>query len=63
MQYEVELNAPNYFIIGSDGGGEALAIERNSGHIYKLPFIGMSNIDAQYICDTFDEFISLLENA
>ena len=38
-EYNVEEYAPDFFIIGSDGGDTAYAIERNTGYIFELPFI------------------------
>jgi hypothetical protein len=56
-EYQVEQYAPDFFIFGSNGGGEAFVIEKNTGNIYEIPFIGMSNEDAIFRNNTFKEFI------
>ena len=55
--YNVDVYAPEFFIFGSDGGGTAYAIERATGHIFDLPFIGMSREDAIFRCSNFNEFL------
>lgn len=55
--YEVEEYAPEFFIFGSNGGGTAFAIEKNTGDIYEMPFIGMSKEEANFLNKTFTEFI------
>lgn len=59
--YNVEEYAPEFFIFGSDGGGTAFAIERKTGHIFDMPFIGMSKEEATFKCNTFDEFLEGIE--
>lgn len=55
--YNVEEYAPEFFIFGSDGGGNAFAIERNTGDIYEMPFIGMSKEETIFINKSFIGFI------
>lgn len=55
--YNVSTYAPRFFIFGSDGGDSAYCIERDSGAIYEMPFIGMSDDEANYLCQTFDELL------
>jgi hypothetical protein len=55
--YNVEEYAPDFFIFGSDGGDTAFAIEKSTGDIYEMPFIGMSREDAVFKSKTFTEFI------
>ncbi|MCD0465079.1 SMI1/KNR4 family protein [Flavobacterium sp. ENC] len=55
--YNVKEYAPEFFIFGSDGGDIAFAIEKNTGDIYKLPFIGMSKEAAILKNNSFAEFI------
>ncbi|MBN8653145.1 MAG: SMI1/KNR4 family protein [Cytophagales bacterium] len=56
-EYKVEEFAPNFFVFGSNGGGTAFAIEKVTGHICELPFIGISQGEAVHRCETFNEFI------
>jgi hypothetical protein len=58
--YEVEEFAPEFFIFGSNGGDTAFAIERITGDIYEMPFIGMSKEAAIFKSKTFTEFFSTL---
>ncbi len=58
--YNVEEYASDFFIFGSDGGDTAFAINKTTGDIYEMPFIGMSKDEAKYIGKTFEDFI---ENA
>lgn len=55
--YNVQEYAAEFFIFGSDGGGNAFAIEKITGDIYELPFIGMSKDTAIFKNDSFAEFI------
>jgi hypothetical protein len=55
--YEVEQYAPEFFVFASDGGGTAFAIEKSTGDIYEMQFIGMSRMDAVLIACSFQEFI------
>ena len=56
-EYKVEEFAPEFIIIGSDGGGAAFAIEKSTGEIYEMPFIGMSKEEATFRGKTFAEYI------
>jgi hypothetical protein len=56
-EYNVEEFAPDFFIFGSDGGDTAFAIEKSTGNIYEMPFIGMSKEEAVFKNKTFTEFI------
>ena len=55
--YNVETYAPEFFIFGSDGADTAFAIERSTGGIYEMPFIGMSKEEAVYLCVNFKDFV------
>ncbi|MBJ7880431.1 SMI1/KNR4 family protein [Gelidibacter salicanalis] len=50
--YQVDVYAPEFFIFGSDGADTAFAIERKTGLIYEMPFIGMGKDDATLIGDS-----------
>lgn len=56
-EYNVEEYAPEFFIFGSDGGDTAFAIEKSTGDIYEMPFIGMSKEEAVFKDKTFTDFI------
>jgi len=56
-EYTVETFIPDFFLIGSDGGDTAYAIERNTGKIFEMPFIGMSKDEALF---RFEDFNKLL---
>jgi len=56
-EYNVEQYAPEFFVFGSDGGDTAYAIEKSTGDIYEMPFIGMSKEEATCISKTFTGFI------
>jgi hypothetical protein len=52
--YKVTQFFPNFFFIGSDGGGEAYAfdISGDNATVFEVPFIGMPS-DANAIADSF----------
>lgn len=56
-EYNVEEYAPDFFIFGSDGGDIAFAMEKGTGDIYEMPFIGISKEEAVFKNNTFTEFI------
>ncbi|MDB5255107.1 MAG: cell wall assembly protein [Candidatus Nomurabacteria bacterium] len=45
-EYKVNEYAPNFFLFGSNGAGEAYAVEKKTGHIFEIPFVGMSKEEA-----------------
>jgi SMI1 / KNR4 family (SUKH-1) len=55
--YNVQIYAPEFFIFGSDGGDTAYVIEKQTGNIFEMPFIGMSKEEAVYKSKSFNEFI------
>lgn len=60
LAYDVDNFASEFFLIGSDGGDTAYCIEKRSGHIHTLPFIGMSNEEAILFCESFNDFLNEL---
>jgi len=60
QNYQVEELAPGFFLIGSNGGGEAYAFNLSSGSpvLYELPFIGMESQYANTAADSFGLFLS-----
>jgi len=58
--YESDDFYPGYFLIGSDGGGEAFAIEKTTGNFIQLPFIGHDEETATVVGRTWPEFLEYL---
>lgn len=54
--YEVETYAPGFFLIGSNGGGEAYAIDLDTGSVVMVPFIGMDRREAFLVSPSFSGF-------
>ncbi|AYB32099.1 SMI1/KNR4 family protein [Chryseolinea soli] len=61
--YWVERYAPGFFIIGSDGGDTSYAVDKLTGALYAIPFIGMSRKEAKWLAKDFDGFIEALRGA
>ncbi len=59
-EYSVEEFAPDFFIFGSNGGETAYAIDKKTGYIFEIPFIGMSNENAVFKVKTFGELLNSL---
>jgi hypothetical protein len=59
--YEAAEFYSGYFLIGSDGGGEAFAIEKATGNFVQLPFIGHEEETATIIGRTWSEFLDYLQ--
>lgn len=55
-EYYVEQLASGLFIFGSDGGDTAYCIEKDTGYIYDMPFVGML-CDLCFVCKSFAEFL------
>lgn len=64
LQYNAEHEAaefyPGYFLIGSDGGGEAFAIEKATGNFVQTPFIGHDAETPAVVGRTWPEFLDYL---
>src|SRR5687767_4828563 len=61
--YNVEEFLPGWFAIGSNGGGEMLAIRKRDGSpcpVYMVPFIPMAESDAVQIAHDFEMFAMAL---
>jgi len=58
--YKVSDYAPEFFLFGSDGGGSAYGIEKKTGAIFEIPFIGMSYEDAMLLSRSFKDFLTSL---
>ena len=57
IAYNVEEFASDFFLIGSDGGGNALSIKKDSSFIYEMPFIGMDNNEAVFKNNSLKMFV------
>jgi hypothetical protein len=63
QSYRVAEFLPGYFAIGSNGGGEMLAIRKRDGSpcpVYAVPFIPMAESDAVQITHDFEMFAMAL---
>jgi len=60
--YEVQAYAPELFLFGSDGGGEAFAFDtrQTPASIAMIPFVGMELESAQEVGRTFWDFLEYL---
>lgn len=61
--YKVDEFLPGWFAIGSNGGGEMLAIRKRDGSpcpVYMVPFVPMAEIDAVQIAHDFEMFAMAL---
>ena len=65
LQYNSEHDAadsyPGYFLIGSNGAGEAFAIEKATGRFVETPFIGHDEESPIILGLTWPEFLSYLQ--
>lgn len=61
-EYDTETEVPNFFVIGTNGGGVGIFVNKNNYSIYSIPFIGMQENDAVLLANSFSEFIYKFEN-
>ena len=65
LQFNADYRAtefyPSYFLIGSNGGGEAFAIEKTTGHFVEMPFIGHDEEMPIILGLTWSEFLDYLQ--
>ncbi|RZL14567.1 MAG: hypothetical protein EOO62_05115 [Hymenobacter sp.] len=59
--HETDEFYPGYFLIGANGGGEAFAIEKDTGHFIQTPFIGHDEETPIVLGLTWPEFLEFLE--
>jgi hypothetical protein len=62
-QYHVDEFAPGFFIIGSDGGDTAFAIDKRTGELYDMPFVGMSREEATLRARDFPGLLETLNES
>lgn len=53
--YNVSENHNGHYAIGSDGGGEMLTVELNSGAVFMIPFISIDNSEKIKVSDSILE--------
>lgn len=53
--YKVDEYIPGYYGIGTDGGGELLTVEIDTGIVYSIPFIPMNNSERMEISKSIEE--------
>lgn len=51
---------PDFFLIGSDGGGTGFAIRRKEGTFVSFPFIGVDEDTIENVGEVFREFLAYL---
>lgn len=65
LQFNADYRAseffPGYFLIGSNGGGEAFAIEKATGNFVQFPFIGLDEDTVTVVGRTWPEFLEYLQ--
>ena len=61
-EYQVHVCVPDFIAIGTNGGGVGIFINKNTKQFYSIPFVGMNEIDAVLLADSFTEFIYKFEN-
>ncbi|QIL74620.1 hypothetical protein [Hymenobacter sp. HDW8] len=59
--YNADENFPGFFLVGTYEIGEACAIEKETGNIYTVPFIGAIPDDAIYVGKTLEELTAYLQ--
>lgn len=57
--YEVEKYKKEYYAIGSNGGGEMLAVDLKSEIVYAIPFISIDSHEKIKIADSLMELVKL----
>ena len=58
--YQANENHPGYFLIGSNGGGEAFAIEKATSNFIMTPFIGHDEETPIVVGRTWSECLEYL---
>jgi hypothetical protein len=59
--HEADEFYPGYFLIGTDGGSEAFAIEKATGNFVQFLFIGHEQETATIIGRTWSEFLDYIQ--
>lgn len=61
-EYETAKLTPNFIAIGTNGGGVGIFFNKNDNNIYSIPFVGMEEVHAVLLANSFSEFIYKFEN-
>jgi SMI1 / KNR4 family (SUKH-1) len=61
--YKVTEFVPGFFLIGSDGGGEAFAFDLSSGDsaVLEIPLIPLDRQESRRIADSFVSFVARIK--
>jgi len=63
-EYDAELYAPGYLIIGSNGGGTAYAFDKSKSNVVSFEFVGMTmEEEAQLLGNDFTSFLQNLSTS
>jgi hypothetical protein len=57
--YNIAEFLPGYIGVGSNGGGEMIVVEIETGKFYSIPFIPMDISDRMLIAKSMDELIKM----
>ena len=57
--YEVQKYHDGHYAIGSNGGGEMLTIEFETGIVYRIPFISTDNTEKIKVSDSITKLTKL----
>ncbi|WP_216726041.1 hypothetical protein [Hymenobacter siberiensis] len=60
-EYSANEHYPGYFLIGSDGAGEAFAIAKTTSNFVQTPFIGHDAETPAVVGRTWPEFLDYLQ--
>jgi len=61
-EYETRQYVPNYYAIGTNGGGVGIFINKKNKQLYSIPFVGMDESEAVLLANSFSEFLYKFEN-
>ncbi|MBL7718078.1 MAG: SMI1/KNR4 family protein [Flavipsychrobacter sp.] len=57
VDYAVDEFAPTFFAFGSNGGDTCYLVERATGFVFEMPFIGMAEDEATFVDSNFSNFL------
>ena len=60
-EYQAAKNYPGFLLIGTYGIGEACAIEKETGFLYTIPFIGSIPEDAEFVGKSIADLLEYLQ--
>ena len=59
--YNANADFPGFALIGTYEIGEACALDKETGNIYTVPFVGDIPDDATYVGQTLDDLLAYLQ--